>query len=246
MQALVLGLNGRLLYASLDEGDGNGHARHVSRDVTRQAHQYLFEPVVFGPGVRLLDLFWVLSLCEPLRDCYQRQFAHELLQEVSEGEPTPYVRQYDPDGIEYLELRQQWRFNSNTGRYLPKQRLALKAVGYALRGVDCLDSRRRGHKPGDRADYCVSTISPLALVDVPIRIDPSVQVCEADVTSSKFGTVLNVSQNPGVLLGQVFESVLGELSLFGVAADRDAARAEVAAICGWRDTVTPLRDLTTA
>ena len=102
MHAVVLNRNGRLLHTSMDDNNGNGHARQVSRDVTKEAHSYLFEPVVLGPGVRLMDLFFVLSVCEPLRDIYRRQWAHELLQEVCQSSPTPYTGQHDAQGIEYL------------------------------------------------------------------------------------------------------------------------------------------------
>jgi hypothetical protein len=215
MHAVVLNRNGRLLHTLMDDSNGNGHARQVSRDVTREAHSYLFEPVVLGPGVRLMDLFFVLSLCEPLRDIYRRQWAHELLQEVCDGSPPPYTGQHDPQGIEYLELSQVWEFNTKTAQYQPMHRMTFKGVGYALQAADCENRKLSGYKPGDRLTHSLATLSPLDIIEVPIQVNPAVDVCEGDLTAKNFGKVVAVVQNPAVTWGQVLDAVLCELSFFG-------------------------------
>jgi len=235
MHAVVLNRNGRLLHTSMDDNNGNGHARQVSRDVTKEAHSYLFEPVVLGPGVRLMDLFFVLSVCEPLRDIYRRQWAHELLQEVCQSSPTPYTGQHDAQGIEYLELSQVWEFNTKTAQYQPVRRMSFKGVGYALQAVDCDSGKLSGYKPGERLCHSVATLSPLDIIEVPILINPAVKVCEGDLTAKNFGKVVAVVQNPAVTWGQVLDAVLCELSFFGGPEQRQKEReANTTMMSRWR------------
>lgn len=215
MHAVVLNRNGRLLHTSMDDNNGNGHARQVSRDVTKEAHSYLFEPVVLGSGVRLMDLFFVLSVCEPLREVYRRQWAHELLHEVCDGSPAPYTGQYDPQGIEYLDLSQMWEFNTKTAQYHPMHRMSFKGVGYALQAADCDSRKLPGYKAGDRLCHSIATLSPLDIIEVPIVINPAVNICEGDLTAKNFGKVVAVVQNPAVTWGQVLDAILCELSFFG-------------------------------
>ncbi len=235
MHAVVLNRNGRLLHTSMDDNDGNGHARQVSRDVTKDAHSYLFEPVVLGPGVRLLDLFFALSVCEPLCDIYRRQWASELLKEVWAGSPQPYTGQYDARGIEYLELSQVWEFNTKTAQYQPMHRMTFKGVGYALQAADCDNRKLPGTKPGDRVYHSVATLSPPDIIEVPLLINPAVNVCEGDQTAKNFGKVVAVVQNPAVTWGQVLDAVLCELSFFGGPQQRqEAKQASTTMISRWR------------
>lgn len=186
----------------------------VAQDVTCRAAEFLFAPVRMQDGVTLADLFGLLGKAPLLLTVFRRDFAQELYEHVRECLPAPAVGEYAPDGIEYLELYQQWRFDTDSHVLAPR-RISLHGVGFELRedwaDSDCV------HPKGTRIEWGVSLTDVRQLLSLPIRIRESVQVVEDDLDAHRHGLEIFKLKVPAntLTLSDVLHAVLWELSFYG-------------------------------
>jgi hypothetical protein len=68
---------------------------------------------------------------------------------------------------------------------------------------------------GTRIHFSVSTTPLRELLGIPIRVNPSISICENDLSAKKYGHELEEIQLMGVNLGQVLHGILWELSWHG-------------------------------
>lgn len=216
-----------------DAGARAGQLLHA--DVTVDAAAYLFTPVRLAAGLRLGDVFQLLAANPGLVDIFRRDGAAFLLEEVLGGEAPPYTGEYDPLGIEYLELSLGWqieiRKRTQKGHtdmvrheicgYLP--RLDFNGVGYSLREAD---AARHGRIPGERIRWGIDLTPPRMLVNTPLRLSRTVTVHEHIQHSLKRHENLTRRYDypADYMLGQVIHSILWELSVFGDKNGRAVAR----------------------
>lgn len=216
-----------------DEGARAGQMLHA--DITKDAAAYLFTPVRLDAGLRLGDVFRLLAAHPGLVDIFRRDSAAALLEEVFGGEAPPYTDEYDPLGIEYLELSLDWRIEirkrTQKGRtdairheicgYLP--RLQFNGIGYPLRVEDALC---QGRVAGERIRWGIDLMPPRMLMNTPLRLNRTVTVYEHIQHSLKKHENLQhiYDYRADYLLGQIIHSVLWELSVFGDKNGRAAAR----------------------
>ena len=117
----------------------------MEADLTERAREWVFERVTLDSAVTLGDVFRLQEACPTLKHVFRRDFAEELCAEANkgpDGKPSESFPKFE--GIEYLELYQQWGFGTSTKAYSPMQRLDLRGVGPDL--VE--DAEAYGRKKG--------------------------------------------------------------------------------------------------
>lgn len=184
------------------------------RDVTANAHQYLFDTVQVDESVTLQDIFGLLEAAPLLQKVFRRDFCVELLVEAKKGISDRFSLEYSPEGIEYLELYQILNFNTDTREYLPMHRLQLHGQGYVLKapwddgsGCTC--------PAGERIQWGVSLAPLRELLPLPLKVRYSTPVCEDDTHAKGYGCELDRVSLTGVSLSQVLHGILWELSFHG-------------------------------
>jgi hypothetical protein len=135
MQDLTL-RSGPSLIARHWETDGKHEdGRWRELDVTGRAHEHLFEIVVVHASVTVGDVFRLLDASPLLQQVFRRDFAEEL---CAEARKRPVALAKTEQGssvderIEFIELYQQWSFDSSTKVYGPTQHLQLHGIGFVL------------------------------------------------------------------------------------------------------------------
>lgn len=209
---------------SRDEG------AYIDDDVTDQASRHLFSTVALVPEVTLRDILLLLDIDPLLQEIFAHDWAEELLAEMMDGNvPSAPSIEYDPKGIEYLELYQAWSQDSFSGKLKPIHRLDFHGVGFVL----CEDVVRDGcidYRAGERIKWSLSFTSPLKMLHLPVRLNPEVSLREGNMDSVNYSKEIGRMRNPGVTLGQVIHGVLWELSFHGSPAFRDEESAQVKSI----------------
>jgi len=203
------------------------HAEGAYDDVTDQASRHLFSTVALAPEVTLRDILLLLDIDPLLQEVFAHDWAKELLAEMMGGNApsTPSI-EYDPEGIEYLELYQVWSQDSFSGKLKPIHRLDFHGVGFVL----CEDVVRDGcvdYRAGERIKWSLSFTSPLKMLHLPVRLNPEVILYEGNMDSVNYGKEMGRMRNPGVTLGQVIHGVLWELSFHGSPETRDEESAQL-------------------
>jgi hypothetical protein len=126
-------------------------------DVAGRAHEFLFETVTLRVGTTLGDIFRLLDASPLLKEIFRREFAQELCAEARKGPIDPRARERAlHEGIEFLELYQQWGLDTGTHEYSGTQHLHLRGIGHELDD----DVPEEGHKKGERIEWSVS-LTPL-------------------------------------------------------------------------------------
>ncbi len=222
---LTLSPGPRLIRCDWEYDKSRGEGAYVDRDVTEDASRYLFDTIALDPGITLRDIFLLLDINPLLQEVYARDWAKEFLAEMMSGNATaaPSI-EYDPKGIEYLELYQIWNQDSFIGELQPIHRLDFHGVGFVLR-EDVVREGRVDYRAGERIKWGVSFSSPLEMLHLPVRLNPEVILCEDNADSVNHGKEIGRMLNPGVTLGQVIQGVLWELSFHGSPASRDEESA---------------------
>lgn len=206
---------------SLDKNASIGH------DVTAQASHHLFDVVKLDADVTLRDIFLLLDTDTLLQEVYAREWVKECLAEVMRGRSTdvPAI-EYDPEGIEYLELYQVWSQDSYTQELQPIHHLQFHGIGFVLQ-EDVVEEGHVSYRAGQRIKWGVSCTSPLKLLHLPVRINPEVIIREDNVDSVNYGDTIGRMLNPSVTLGQVLHGVLWELSFHGAPSARNEVSAKL-------------------
>ena len=181
-------------------------------DVTGCAHEHLFELITIHTETTLADIFRLMEASPLLQKLYRRDFAEELCAEARKGVVEPPARERAThEGIEFLELYQQWDLDTSTNEYSGMQRLHLHGIGHEL--ADDLPEVHR--KKGERIEWSVS-LSPLReLLALPVRVNTEVRVTEEDATAKAYMNEIRRVRNADVTLGQVIHGLLWELSFHG-------------------------------
>jgi hypothetical protein len=180
--------------------------------------------VTLESAVTLGDVFRLLEACPVLKQVFRRDFAEELCDEARKGAVATDPREASsPEGIEFLELYQQWRLDTSTQTYTSTQRRPLHGVGFELE-ADAPDYYR---KKGERIQWSVSLTPLREMLALPVRVNPEVRLTEDDINAKAFGKEVSKGKHPEVTLGQVIDGLVYELSFHGGPQERAEVRSEL-------------------
>jgi hypothetical protein len=210
MQHLILRPGPQLVIRAFrPEPDGN---RLKEVDVTGRAHEHLFELVTVHAETTLADIFRLMEASPLLQKFYRRDFAEELCAEARKGAAEPPARERAAhEGIEFLELYQEWGLDTSTNEYSGMQRLHLHGIGHEL--AEDLPEERR--KKGERIEWSVSLTPLRELLSLPVRVKDEVRITEEDATAKAYMSEIRRARCADVRLGQVIHGLVWELSFHG-------------------------------
>ena len=212
MQDLTLKPGPALIARSWQTDDNQENGRWHELDATDRAHEYLFSHVTLDRAVTLADIFRLLDASPVLKQVFRRDFAEELCGEARKGSVDAETRDAaESEGIEFLELYQQWNLDTSNQTYSSTQRLELHGVGFELQA----DAPNYHRKKGERIQWSVSLTPLWELLALPVRVNPEVRVMEDDVNAKAFSDEILKGRHPDLTLGQVIDGIVYELSFHG-------------------------------
>ena len=212
MQHLILRPGPRLVMRAFRPEPDDTDSRLNEVDVTGRAHELLFELITVHAGTTLADIFRLMEASPLLQKFYRRGFAEELCAEARKRAVEPPARERASyEGIEFLELFQEWGLDTSTNEYSGMQRLQLHGIGHEL--AEDLPEERR--KKGERIEWSVSLTPLRELLSLPVRVNAQVRITEEDATAKAYMSEIRRARNADVTLGQVIHGLVWELSFHG-------------------------------
>jgi len=222
MQDLTLKSGPALIARSWQTDDDGENGRCHELDATARAHEYLFAIVTLDASLTVGDIFRLLDASPVLKQVFRRDFAEELCREARKGSLDAEPNNADlPEGIEFLELYQQWNLDTSNQTYTSTQRLELHRVGFELQA----DAPNYHRKKGDRIQWSVSLTPLRELLALPVRVNPELRVMEDDINAKAFNDEVLKGKHPDVTLGQVIDGIVYELSFHGGPQERAEFRS---------------------
>ena len=207
-------------------------------EITARAVEFLFDPLELAPELRLRDVFGLFAQCPALLPVYRRLYAEELSAEAALG-PVPDAEKSD---LLFLELKQAWHYDSHAREYSDVRRLDLSGVG---------------EKPEDD-EYCMPDKDGLVrysligcplrpMLDLPLRLKTEVGIYEADRYSTRSSQQVNTVRCSDLILGDLLQAVLWDMTWFGPPEAADEFIDEVVEVAKEPDisramTIDELRD----
>lgn len=133
MQHLILRPGPQLVMRDLRPEPDDTGSLPKEVDFTGRAHELLFELITIHAETTLADIFRLMEASPLLQKFYRRDFAEELCAETRKGAAQPPASQRAAhEGIEFLELYQEWGLDTSTTEYSGMQRLHLHGIGHEL------------------------------------------------------------------------------------------------------------------
>lgn len=196
-------------------GNGRLRAEDGSKDVTRNAHEYLFDPVVLGDDVTLDSVLRLVENAPVLRSILRRYDVDALLVEArGPTPPYPLEGQQWAQNIEYAELFRVLLRDGQTGDITGLSCLQLDGVGY-ISETDVFDSDMLICAAGDRRRFAFDLTSARHLVHLPLRFDPKTPIIESAIDSTSCGQRTETVVCEELTLAQLLDAVFGELTWMG-------------------------------
>ncbi|BCG04724.1 hypothetical protein PPGU19_092920 (plasmid) [Paraburkholderia sp. PGU19] len=222
MGELALCSGGKIEYGYWADDDVTGEKNYVWSDVTDSTVAYLMEPVQFRGAIYVRDIFSLLDRNRGVVDVFRRLYAADYLAESKKGDAVPYTGEYDPQGVEYLELFYDWEKDNQTGELRGVHRLWVGGVGFELRD-DVVEDGQIRYQQGTRIRWAIK-FSPIGdILNLPLRINS-----EVDVTDSENITrTVHTFQILNPTLAQVIQALLWELSWAGSPSDTEDLAATI-------------------
>jgi hypothetical protein len=189
----------------------------VATDVTDRANEFLFQPVEVDPRITLADVF-ALVIDDPImQQVFRQEFVQELCAEVRKG-PRAAAQKEAWDEIEYLELYQVWNLNTFSQKYVGVGQYEFHGIGPVLTD-DVLQDDWVMYRKGNRITWGVSCTPVREMLHLPIRVNPTVTICEDDMDSKHYGREIATGTHTTITLGTFIREILWELSWHGTPAD---------------------------
>ncbi len=159
-----------------------------------------------------VSVFRLFDASPVLKQVFRRDFAQELCDEARKGPlaATPNAAA-SLEGIEFLELYQQWNLDTSSQTYTSTQRLDLHGLGFELQA----DAPSYSRKKGERIQFAVSLTPLRDLLALPVRVNPELLVLEDDINAKAFNDEVIRGKHSHVTLGQVIDGLVYELSFHG-------------------------------
>jgi hypothetical protein len=224
MNDLTLKAGGRLVANCWKYDNATGTGESVELDISDCASAHLFYGVTVDHDVTLADVFRLLAADPVLQAVHANCFAQELCEEAAKG-ATDGADTGSPDALDYLELYQTWEVDTSTSTYAPHNRLSLHGVGVVQRA----DRPEMARRAGERIEWDVSLTPLRALLALPVRIKPEVVLYEGNPDADAYGQELARLCYPHLTLGEVLDSLLRGLTVYGSPAQQNAVTARLKA-----------------
>ncbi len=194
-------------------------------NVTADASRFLFHVVCIEPGVTLNDILRLLDACPALVEIFRLRFAEQVREEVLKGPPAQAAYGGEsPRDLDHLELRWNWRLDTDTREYSSVQDLELSGVGPVLREDDVQQRLRAG----DRERWSLKLTPVRELLRLPVIFRHDFIITEADLNSRRYGEPVANGRLDEVTLGQMIHGVLSELTFHGGPTEQAALSEELA------------------
>ena len=232
MQHLILRPGPQLVMRAFRPEPDDTGSRVEELDFTGRAHELLFELITIHAETTLADIFRLMEASPLLQKFYHRDFAEELCAEARKGAAEPLARApaWPPqgrtpecaarrfpvqraahEGIEFLELYQEWGLDTGTNEYSGMQHLHLHGIGHEL-AEDLPEEHRT---KGECIEWSVSLTPLRELLSLPVRLKDEVRITEEDATAKAYTSEIRRARCADVTLGQVIHGLLWELSFHG-------------------------------
>lgn len=184
-----------------------------SLNVTDRAHEFVENTVQLAENVTLADVFRLLGGNTALRERYRNLDVDAWWEEAQRCLAQPVRLQTfldEQDAIDCLELSRSIRRHSRAGVDLC-DRLDVLGLGPVL----SRDVPEQGRRRGARMEWSVSLMPLEALLPLPIRLRPWVQVIENDSCAKAHGSEIARLPRASATLHEVIQGLLWELSYWG-------------------------------
>jgi len=215
MESLIIKQGGFLSKTKWVYDEEKGIGTYITTDVTDHAINYLMDEVQFADDVRLVDIFLLLRTDDTFSKLFRRDWAKEYLAAAFKEGATEYTGQYDPNGIEYLEIYQVWEKNSVSGEMSGINYFGFHGIGYHLI-EDVMQDDRVMHPKNTRVHWGLICTHLSTLLNIPLRFNQDVNICESNYDNAEqYGKVIDTVIIPFPLLSQVIHGILWELSFYG-------------------------------
>lgn len=212
--------------------DAGGRTLQVVRAA---AHEHLFNRVALSGDLTLADVFLLVRACPFLGAVFRQDFVSELSAHVGRALPSMAQRvaaravepEYDPMGLEYLELYADWTQDSadNSFRFL---NLSFHGVGFALR--EPYQVGDFSYPVGERVHWSITLEDPVKLLGLPVRVRSEFAITEGDFASELYGQVRQRAKLGEIRLGELLHAVFRELSFYGTPDEARGVLAEVTSL----------------
>ena len=215
MEGLYLKPGGKLENVEWNYDERTESASYVTTEVTNYVISFLMVPVTLEGDIRLMDIFKLLQAEPLLPILFRRDWADEYLHDALTCSVVPYTGQYAPGDIEYLELYQLWDKNSKTKEINGVNHFHFHGIGFQLQD-DVKDGDSLLYSKDTRIAWSTSFTRLNELLDIPLRVNPTVLICEDnDKNRKKYGQILDKVTVNKPNLAQIINAVLGNLSFHG-------------------------------
>lgn len=193
-----------------------------AQDVTAHAHRFLHENVTLDPEITLGDILKLFESAPLLLENYHLSFSKALIEEAAKGYLKP-KREAKSEKLEYLEMYARWSINTHTNEFFATAHLDLHGVSAELKRNAPLYAKKKG----ERIEFSLSFTPVRQLLNLPVRINPKVNVLEDDIDSHRFRQIITSYTVDSNTLGAILQGILSELTFYGTPQDAVKVSAEI-------------------
>lgn len=198
----------------------------LPQDVTRCAHEYLFEAVALDSETTVSDLLTLVKNSPILMAVFRQNLAEELLAEAELG-PIGSIHTEPAKELDYIEIGHQWYVNSKEHAYSGMQCLEVRGVSTTLTEDYCHAGQK--HLAGSRIQSSIALTPLRELLCLPVRLAEYAVLIDGDRNSDNYAKKIGQATHEGFTLAQVLHSLLYELSFYGTPSQQEALYADLQA-----------------
>jgi hypothetical protein len=214
---------GKLIKTYWYYDDASEEGEYRVKEVTDQAIRLLFEEVELDDDVTLKDVFLLLNTELDLFDAVIGNWCKEFTQEALSAPGKPYDNtKYDPEMIEYLELRKSITIDKCLGKTntYGTSRPDFGGVGVVLQKDDDVEH----YKKGDRITWGITFTPTNELINIPLKLNKDMPIYYMDYDSKdlkEWDKTIYTCPDVTYTLGDILNGVVWELSFHGGPDSRD-------------------------
>lgn len=190
---------------------------YIDYDKTSCPEKYLFDPCDLDKNVTLKDIFLLIHMNEVIETVIGN-WCKEIVNEGFGGDVNiplrEYKNEYNPKGIEYLELSKY--INIMDGQEESIQTI-FDGQGWELR-EDIYEQDWLMYKKGSRIGWGLDFTPAYDLINIPVKLNTNLRVYSFKKRKKEV-----VYKNQEFTLGEVIYTIIWELSFHGTPEDRDEA-----------------------
>lgn len=223
--------DGNIIYEKWEYDEAAGKGEYVKYDKTKNVLSVLHKTVRIEPGFTMKHLFNIVKTANEtveldyfFRDCFIQPFMDYYEQMVSNY--TAPVHQYDPDGIECIEL--YWNAEVDEcleGSYVTGLEMPwMHGLGWELQ-EDQPEEHWSGYKKGDRITWAMDFSSIDDMLHLPIVLNEQFTLREDFMHSTDRNAKPIFTGRRLYTVGDVIRGIFWEISFHG-APDKVAEKKE--------------------